>query len=1205
MDAKEQIDKFQEFFELNYHEELLHKASQTEESIVVDFPELAKHDLALAESLLEEPEETIKAAEYAITRFDLGHDAKINVRFRNLPDSSKIIIRDIRSKHLKKIFEFQGIVRQKTDVRPQVTSAKFECPSCGNLINVLQLDAKFKEPTNCSCGRKGKFRLLDQSLVDVQKLVLEESPEDLDGGEQPKRINVFLKQDLVSPMSEKKTNPGSKIKIVGILKEVPVNLPTGGQSTRYDLIFEANYVEPLHEEFTSLTLSKEEKEEIQKISKDPKIYEKLTKSIAPTVYGHDRIKEALLLQLFGGRRKSQDDGVVRRGDIHVLLVGDPGSGKSQLLKRVSHVAPKSRFVSGKGASGAGLCVSPESTVLLNPGGMESISRAVENNMTHPELYVEGVWKQEDVKSFKIQSLSNDLKLHSKHPSAIWKLKAPGEMVKVKLRNGMEIELTENTKLFTIEKGKTFWKKSLDIEEGDFVATPRKLLPGKIKEQYVADIISSNPVVHGAENIVRQAVTRLSEKYGSIRNASKKLGIHEGNLYYSWTNSKARGNIKLQSLKKICEETRLEWKKEVNKISLFNGKKHFLPVLLDGEILYVAGLIAGDGDIRKSGETTSVRLSSSTKEFHEAFRRVLKEKFGLKYSVTSKSSKRPEATRTHSKIIGEILNSLGIPFSPKSGKIRMSNILLKLNNKLLAAYISGLFDSDGTIFYREHGRGSHCASYHTCSKELAKQLQLALLRYSIRSRIRVKPPRKGKITRNQELYVLDITGISNIKKFSEAFTLNHPEKKEKLRKILSEHKKENTNTDVLPGIGSLVKKALQEKKLSLKKTRWHKNYSRNALKKLTARHLQKHPFLKNLAESDIYWEKVYSVKRTKPKYQYVYDLTVEDSHNFVVDGILVHNTAAVVRDEFLRGWALEAGALVLANRGLVCIDELDKMSKEDTSAMHEALEQQSVSVSKANIQATLRAETTVLAAANPKFGRFDPYELLVKQIELPSTLINRFDLIFPVKDLPDKEKDDQLASFILELHKEADQAKSDIDTDVMKKYVAYAKQFVNPKLTEPALQEIKEYFVSMRNTGNEEDKVKSIPISARQLEGLIRLSEASARTRLSNAVTKKDAKRAIDLLHHCLTLIGLDTKTNTFDIDRITTGITASQRGNIHEIKEIINALEKEIGKLIPVEHVVREAANKNISEEDVNEVIEKLKRAGDIFSPRHGHISKI
>jgi len=123
------------------------------------------------------------------------------------------------------------------------------------------------------------------------------------------------------------------------------------------LIIEANNVEPLQEEFLSLELSDEEKEEITQLSKDPQIFEKFVNSIAPTIYGHERIKEALVLQLFGGYQKSQDDGVKRRGDIHILLVGDPGSGKSQLLKRLSIVAPKSRFVSGKGASGAGLTAS--------------------------------------------------------------------------------------------------------------------------------------------------------------------------------------------------------------------------------------------------------------------------------------------------------------------------------------------------------------------------------------------------------------------------------------------------------------------------------------------------------------------------------------------------------------------------------------------------------------------------------------------------------------------------------------------------------------------------------------------------------------------------------------------------------------------------------------------------------------------------------
>jgi replicative DNA helicase Mcm len=318
------------------------------------------------------------------------------------------------------------------------------------------------------------------------------------------------------------------------------------------------------------------------------------------------------------------------------------------------------------------------------------------------------------------------------------------------------------------------------------------------------------------------------------------------------------------------------------------------------------------------------------------------------------------------------------------------------------------------------------------------------------------------------------------------------------------------------------------------------------------------------------------------------------------------TASVVKDEFLKGWALEAGALVLANRGICCIDELDKMTKDDTSAMHEALEQQTVTISKANIQATLRSETTVLAAANPKFGRFDPYEIISKQIELPPTLLNRFDLIFPVRDMPDKTKDEKLASFLLNIHKEEGGQEGIISPEKMKKYIAYARQNCRPKLTEAAMTEIKEYYVKMRG-GDEggQQVIKAVPISARQLEALVRLSEAAAKLRLSEKVTKRDAQTAIELVHFCLQQIGMDPDTGKIDIDRITTGISASQRSHLSMVKEIIMEMEKEMGKTIPIDDVVREAGIKGIADDTTHEVIEKLKRAGDLFSPKHGFIQRL
>ncbi|MBW2970229.1 minichromosome maintenance protein MCM [Candidatus Woesearchaeota archaeon] len=669
MDATTLITKAQEFLEKTYYDQLLERVRKGEKSLTVEFGQLAQFNPEIADLLLDQPDEVLKAAEIAVEQLNIGQTVKgFVLRFRALPESAKVMIRNIRSKHINKLLGFEGVVRNKSEVRPQVAAAKFECPSCGNTHSILQLDNKFQEPTRCSCGRKGKFKLVSKELVDAQMMVLEEVPEQLEGGEQPKRMNVLLKNDLVSPLTEKRTNPGARVAVTGQVKEVPIFLRSGGQSTKFDLFIESNHLEAVEEDYSEINISPEELKEIKDLAADPHLFKKIINSMAPSIYGHEKIKEALALQLAGGVRKKRDDGIITRGDIHMLLVGDPGAAKSQLLKRMQFVAPKGRYVTGKGASGAGL------------------------------------------------------------------------------------------------------------------------------------------------------------------------------------------------------------------------------------------------------------------------------------------------------------------------------------------------------------------------------------------------------------------------------------------------------------------------------------------------------------------------------------------------------SAAVVKDEFLQGWSLEAGALVLANKGICCIDEMDKMTKEDGWAMHEALEQQSVTISKANIQASLRCETTVLAAANPKFGRFDPYDTIANQINLAPTLINRFDLIFPIKDLPDQTKDERMAKFILELHKN-NVEKPEINTKLLRKYFAYSRQNIFPKLTDAAVEELREYYLKMRASASGE--VKAIPISARQLEGLVRLAEACARLRLSDKVLKKDAKKAIELLDYCLRQVALDEKTGTFDIDRIATDMPASSRNKLIIVKELIQELEGKVGKTIPIEDLVKAAAEKDINETEAEEIIQKLKRAGDIFEPRRGFISRI
>ncbi len=654
------------FFDL-YKKEVGESLRKGDNVISIDFMKLSEFSNKLSEEILSHPEEALRLVEVAIE--ESGLVKNVRVRLTNLPKTQEIKVRNIRSRHLNELVVIEGIIRQASDVRPQVVNAKFECPSCGTIISVLQMEKKFREPSRCSCGRRGGFKLLSKEMVDTQRLVTEEAPESLLGGEQPKRINIFVKEDLVEPKMEEKTTPGSRIKVIGILKEVPVPLSTGGLSTRFELAIEANNLIPLEETFEELDISEEDENEILELSKDPQVFDKLAKSITPSVWGYEEIKRSLVLQLFSGVKKVHADGQKSRGDIHILLIGDPGVAKSVTLDFMAKISPKGRYVVGKSASGAGL------------------------------------------------------------------------------------------------------------------------------------------------------------------------------------------------------------------------------------------------------------------------------------------------------------------------------------------------------------------------------------------------------------------------------------------------------------------------------------------------------------------------------------------------------TATVVRDEYLRGWSLEAGAMVLANKGLVCIDELEKMDPNDRSSMHEAMEQQTITISKANVQATLRAETSVLAAANPKFGRFDPYQSIAQQIDLPPTLINRFDVIFTLRDIPHRDKDEKIAMHVLSEHQQEGKTML-IPRELFRKYIAYAKQRVKPVLTEEAVEELKRFYVDLRNRPvSSESAMRPIPISARQLQALIRMAEASAKVRLSKVVAMEDAKIAIELMKYYLMQVGYDYESKTFDIDKATTGITSSERNKIFTVRETITKLESRLGKMIPVEEIENELEGK-MSKEEIDEAITKLNSQGEIFKPRRGYVGK-
>lgn len=356
------------FFESN--KKFIGEIKKRGENVVqIEFPEFSEHSRDLAESLIDRPEETIQNLEAALVELTFAPQNP-RIRFKDL-SSVSVFIKNIRAKHLGKMIQIEGIVRQTSEVRPQVVNAKFECPSCGTIISVLQLDKKFREPSRCSCGRRGGFKEISKDMVDAQSLTIEEAAENLSGGEQPKRMTIFLKEDLVDPRMEKRTTPGSRVRVVGVLKEIALSSSSGAILTRFDLAVEANNIIPLDESYEDITISEEDERVIKELAADPEILKKMVKSIAPSIWGNEDVKKALALQLFGGVKKSRADGTSRRGDVHVLLVGDPGVAKSVMLSFVAGVAPKARYVAGKSATGAGLTATVVKDELLKGWSLEA------------------------------------------------------------------------------------------------------------------------------------------------------------------------------------------------------------------------------------------------------------------------------------------------------------------------------------------------------------------------------------------------------------------------------------------------------------------------------------------------------------------------------------------------------------------------------------------------------------------------------------------------------------------------------------------------------------------------------------------------------------------------------------------------------------------------------------------------------------------
>ena len=1596
----EDLEKFEQFFRQFYDKELRDAARQGKKSIIVDFALLDKFDPIFADKLLNEPGAMLVQARKAIAGIDLPEGSvSIEPRFKNLPEQQNIRIRNLRSQHIGQFVCIDGVIRRAAEVKPEISVATFQCPDCATKIQIEQTDRILKSPALCECGRKGKFPLVSTELFDARWITVEE-PFEIATGERPGEVSVYLKNDLTAPEMQRRTDPGNRIVVNGIVNEIR-KIIKGRMRTQLDIFIEANYIEQTEVEWEEVEISSEDEAQIKQLAADPNVYEKLVGSIAPSIYGMEEIKQAIVLQLFGGVPHTLPDKVKIRGDIHILLLGDPsclvaderivlsdgtimkigqmgsahlqkinynvhlgmgrnagkakifhayekqpiieiitetgkslkgtpnqpvliiknmqqfwkrldevkvgdkvqvlpkiecrkksfvetnwkdypyyhkswhikvpkfvneelaglfgyiladgwvqnrrvgfiinkdeadifpkiknafgkcfgtsvstykhiraspkisyyqvdrshvakllsflnekrvpdlifssgnlvvasflrwlyeGDGcvfskgrgrlsvslksnniellrdvqilllrfgihsrilwedkkrsakikgreitaspsgslmirrsesvikfwqnigfiskkkksklrqaaryakshvhrihksrsekivkinklqsqdvfdievpkyhrfvangivvhntaKSQLLKLISQIIPRGKYVAGRGATAAGLCVSPDTLIMMEDGSFREIREIVESELKRGEReFNKNIKIASNPTKIKVLSFdSKELKIKPLEVTQYWKIKAPKKLIKIKTRLGKEIKVTPESPLPVLKNGKLIWKKAKDLDNEDFIATPRQIRYAPNSAIYVLNFLDKSAHLLNSKDVIDNILLKIREKNITIRDFANDIFINENLLYHSW-----RGGLhspQLSILEKMCKKASLNLNDLLpEKLQLMQYKGHVinLPKKFNEDLLYLFGLVAGDGSISKTAYNGfSIKFHSADNELLDSFSKICKEQIGA-HIYYYKHPERIAYWQINSKIIGQLMNKFGIPNGKKSHNIKITNELSRLPNNLIVAYLQGIFDTDGSVIERK-AQGPSYIEITSSSKEFLNGIQFLLLRFNIISKIRQRNGTisyiRGRKVKSGKKYALEIKGLENLNFFKEKIGFRFSKKASKLKKITKKISKIDTNIDIIPTISQLLKSTRAELGISAKQLYGYKNYSyeknirrpsKQMLQKIVKR-LKKIKITENVrllekfAFSDIFWDKVTEIKAINYKDKCIYDLTVENEHSFVANGMIVHNTATVVKDEFMGGWVLEAGAMVLANKGVLAIDEFDKMSKEDQIAMHEALEQQTVSIAKASIIATLPAQVSVLAGSNPKLSRFDPYRPIAQQIDIPDTLLSRFDLKFALMDIPETKKDELLATHILETRLKPSKAKPLLAPEFLRKYVAYARKNCAPKPTREALEKLKQFYIDMRGLYIGQDVV---PITLRQNEALLRLTEASAKIRLSDKVSMEDAERAISVMKFSLQQLGYDYETRKFDIDR-TEGVPSSQRSKILALIDIINKLEKQFGKQIPREEIIASAEDEGITLKMADEILQRLKHEGMIFEPRQGFVQRV
>jgi len=1226
------ISRFEDFYRLfedkpgvyKYQDKINDIFSKGGNTLIIFYEDLLAFDSQIAELLRKDPETLLENATEAFKNILKFQGSKLTdknyfVRITTKDNKSPIFIslRGLRAKNIDNLIWTKGILVRSSTIRPKLIEATFECMTCKTQFEVLQLSSKIKWPNFCinpRCKAKSQsdFRLVSKNseFIDWQSVMIQEIPEDLPSGRIPRSVQTILTHDLVDIVK-----PGDRVKLMGTYKSVLAQSTKSINSTLFKTFIEVNYIDPEDKSEGFIELTKEDKNEIEKLSKEPMIQKKIARSISPVIYGREELKMATALTLFGGTRKKRPGGGYKRGDIHILFVGDPGTGKSIYGTEEIYIGTDTStcmmWTTRKIGEFVDELLDENLFSVILKGDTEILKLLNENS-----IYTYSI------NPYTLKTQISRINEVSRHRTNI--------LIQIKTQSGRVIITTPNHSFTTLIDGELKVIDVNDIYENFnnlYLPIARNLDFGDNCDWIDISVFFDEEDLVSAKTIHQQIQLYLNDGI-TLSRAAIISNITEG-TFLSY----------LRDLDSIPSEDWIRRKYDTTWIPR--------TIELNNEFGRIVGFYLAEGDTPRS----SVRISNTNEEIIT----ILENDFIAIFGRASYYD-HDDSIQIHNVSLRHWFSSF---FGNHAQNKKFDSILLSAPLDFRRCLLSAYFTGDGYI-----ENEALFISATTASRILSFSISDMLSTFGIFSTINIKTIQSGQYE-GKIYYEIILTGEEVIK-FYEKIGFLSTEKQQRLAIAIdiASSKTSYQKKDIIPNFGNILQRISNDLEIisrrgskerdllaELRGKAQRQRAGRLYLRKIAhifedlyrnkdKKYSDDLIWLKKLTESDIFWDKIEEINVINEETS-VYDIGTDDGHFIIANGnIIVHNseilksaievsprglytsgkgstavglTAAVIKDTDTGQMNLEAGAIVLANGGVAAIDEFDKMDTSDRSALHEGMEQQTVSIAKAGIVATLKAQTAIIAAANPRSGRYDRYKTPTQNIHLPPSLLSRFDLIFVVIDRPDPAEDAQMAEFILRNSMQGpdDNFQSTtgniapIPGDLLKKYIKHARRTCHPVLTEEAKEQIKEFYLKLRGQYDSEDAIVSI--LARNLDALVRLSEAYAKMALRDKVIKNDVEEVIKLFKRFLKDTGYDETTGKIDMDRILVG---QSRSSISKLDKMLTRLKEifEDGnwKALERNNVIQILElEEGLDEKWIKDALEELIKEGTLYEPRNNMLKFI